>query len=458
MKSRASYYSAKASLTQPSGPTPIERITGPFQEFSENEAIGGVLLLVAAALALAWANSPWAQSYSTLWEHRFTIGFEGFALSKSILHWINDGLMAVFFFVVGLEIKRELLVGELASPRQAALPIAAALGGVVVPALLYFSLNAGGPGAAGWGIPMATDIAFAVGAIGLLGSRVPVGLKVFLTALAIVDDIVAVLVIAIFYTENLSWLSLGMAAGFFAALLAASKLGVRHPLPLAFLGFCMWVAMLHSGVHATIAGVLAALAMPAQPRIDVEKFTTRGRQLLDQMENPGDGKEHILRSEARQAAVLALEDACEKVETPLQRFEHMLLPWVRLIIMPVFALANAGVALGTGATAATSPISLGIVIGLVLGKPIGIFCASWLAVRLGLASLPAQVGWRQILAVGALGGIGFTVSIFIAGLAFAEQTQLAVAKLGILTGSLVAGGVGLLLLLKCGRAQPAVMQ
>ena len=292
---------SQASLTQASGPTPIERITRPFQEFSENEAIGGVLLLVAAALALVWANSPWAEKYSTLWEHKFTIGFEGFALSKSILHWINDGLMAVFFFVVGLEIKRELLVGELASPRQAALPIAAALGGVVVPALLYFSLNAGGPGAAGWGIPMATDIAFAVGAMGLLGSRVPVGLKVFLTALAIVDDIVAVLVIAIFYTGHLSWPSLGMAAGFFAALLAASKLGVRHPLPLAFLGFCMWVAMLHSGVHATIAGVLAALAMPAQPRIDVEKFTARGRRLLDQMENPDDGQEHILRSEARQA-------------------------------------------------------------------------------------------------------------------------------------------------------------
>jgi Na+:H+ antiporter, NhaA family len=225
--------SRKASLTEPSGLTPIERLTRPFQEFSESEAASGVLLLVASALALAWANSPWAESYSTLWEHKFTIGFQGFALSMSILHWINDGLMAIFFFVVGLEIKRELLVGELASPRQAALPIAGALGGVAMPALLYFSLNAGGPGAAGWGIPMATDIAFAVGAMALLGSRVPEGLKVFLTALAIVDDLVAVLVIAIFYTGNLSWVSLGVAGGFFAALLAASKLGVRHPLPYA---------------------------------------------------------------------------------------------------------------------------------------------------------------------------------------------------------------------------------
>jgi NhaA family Na+:H+ antiporter len=451
MKSRAPG-SRKASLTKPSGPTPIERVARPFQEFSESEAAGGVLLLAAAAVALAWANSPWAQSYFTFWEHKITIGFEGFALSKPILHWINDGLMAIFFFVVGLEIKRELLVGELASPRQAALPIAGALGGVLVPALLYLSLNAGGPGASGWGIPIATDIAFAMGAISLLGSRVPVGLKVFLTALAIVDDIVAVLVIAIFYMGTLSWLSLGAASGFFAALLAASGLGMRHPLPYALLGICMWIAMLLSGIHAAIAGVLVALVVPAQPRIDVEKFVARGRQLLDQMEHPDRGKEHILRSEARQVAVMALEDACEKVETPLQRFEHTLLPWVRLIIMPVFALANAGVALGTGTAAATSPISLGIVLGLVVGKPIGIFCASWLAVHLGLASLPTQVTWRQILGVGAIGGIGFTMSIFIADLAFAGQPLLELAKLGIFAASVAAGGIGLLLLFKSGRA------
>ena len=451
MKSRVS--GSKASLTKPSGPTTIEQLTRPFQEFSESEAAGGALLLAASALALAWANSPWAGSYSTLWEHKFTIGFEGFALSKSILHWINDGLMAIFFFVVGLEIKRELLVGELASPRRAALPIIGALGGVVVPAILYLSLNAGGRGAAGWGIPIATDIAFAMGAMALLGSRVPVGLKVFLTALAIVDDIVAVLVIAIFYTGNLSWPSLAVVSVFFAALLTASILGMRHPLPYALLGVCMWVAMLLSGVHATIAGILLALAVPAQPRIDVEKFIARGHRLLDQMESPDDGEEHILRSEARQVAVMALEDACEKVETPLQRFEHTLLPWVRLIIMPVFALANAGVAIGTSTMAAsTSSISLGIVLGLVLGKPIGIFCASWLAVRLGLASLPAQVGWRQIFGVGALGGIGFTMSIFIAGLAFTEQPLLEVAKLGIFAGSLIAGSMGFLLLFKFGRA------
>ena len=221
-------------------------VARPFQEFSESDAAGGVLLLSATVLALAWANSPWAESYSTLWEHKFSIGFGAFALSKSILHWINEGLMAVFFFVVGLEIKRELLVGELASPRQAALPIAGALGGVVVPALLYSSLNAGGPGAAGWGIPMATDIAFAVGAMALLGSRVPVGLKVFLTALAIVDDIVAVLVIAIFYTGNLSWPSLGVVGGFFAALLAASTLGVRQSAPI-----CV-ARVLHVGSDASL--------------------------------------------------------------------------------------------------------------------------------------------------------------------------------------------------------------
>ena len=451
MRSRASD-SRKVSPTEPSGPTPIERITRPFQEFSARDAAGAVLLLSATVLALAWANSPWAESYSTLWERKFTIGFEGFALSKSVLHWINDGLMAIFFFVVGLEIKRELLVGELASPRQAALPIAGAIGGVAAPALFYFSLNADGPGAAGWGIPMATDIAFAVGAMALLGSRVPLGLKVFLTALAIVDDIVAVLVIAIFYTENLSWLSLGVAAGFFAALLAASRLGVRHPLPYALLGLCMWLAMLFSGIHATIAGILAAFAVPARPRIDVAKFITGGHQLLDRMENPHDGEGDILRSEAQQAAVMALEGACEKVETPLQRFEHTLLPWVRLIIMPLFAFANAGVPLGSSiASAAMSPISLGIVLGLVVGKPAGIFCASWLAVRLRLASLPDQVVWRQILGAGAIGGIGFTMSIFIASLAFTEQPLLELAKLGIFVGSLVAGVAGFLLLFKSRR-------
>ena len=258
MKSRASG-SRKASLTKPSGPTPIERVTRPFQEFSESEAAGGVLLLAAAALALAWANSPWAESYSTLWEHKFTIGFEGFALSKSILHWINDGLMAIFFFVVGLEIKRELLVGELASPRQAALPIAGALGGVVVPALLYFSLNAGGPRRSRLGHPDGYGHRFRYGRNGVAWQPCARGIEGFLTALAIVDDIVAVLVIAIFYTGNLSWLSLGVAGGFFAALLAASILGVRHPLPFALLGVCMWVAMLLSGVHATIAGVLAGV-------------------------------------------------------------------------------------------------------------------------------------------------------------------------------------------------------
>jgi NhaA family Na+:H+ antiporter len=451
MKSRSTD-PQQAPLTRASGPTPVERVTRPFQEFSENEAAGGVLLLATATLALVWANSPWAETYSRLWEHKFTVGFESLALAKSLLHWINDGLMAIFFFVVGLEIKRELLVGELASPRQAALPIAGALGGVVLPALLYLSLNAGSSGVVGWGIPMATDIAFTIGALALLGSRVSVGLKVFLTALAIVDDIAAVLVIAIFYTGKLSWLSLGAAGGLFAALLAAGILGARHPLPYALLGICLWVAMLFSGVHAAIAGVLVALAVPARPRIDVEKFIVRGRDLLDQMEDREGGEEHILQSEARQVAVLALKDACEEVETPLQRFEHALLPWVRLMIMPVFALANAGVAFKTiTAAAATSSISLGIVLGLVVGKPIGIFVASWLAVRLGLASLPAQVGWRQILGVGALGGIGFTMSIFIASLAFTEES-LELAKLGIFAGSLLAGGLGFLLLFKAGRS------
>ena len=429
-------------------------MTRPFQEFSESEAAGGVLLLAASALALAWANSPWAESYSTLWEHKFTIGFEGFALSKSILHWINDGLMAIFFFVVGLEIKRELLVGELASPRQAALPIAGALGGVVVPALLYLSLNAGGTGRSRLGHPDSYGHRFCHGRDGVAWQpcarriegfpyrpghrgrhRRGAGHRNFLHGKSIVAE---------------------PRSGQRILRRAPRR---EHPRDAASAPVCV-ARSLHVGSDASLRGSCHDRRRPRwhwrcrRSRGSTWKSSSRADvALLDQMEYPDDGEEHILRSEARQVAVMALEDACEKVETPLQRFEHTLLPWVRLIIMPVFALANAGVALGTStAAAATSPISLGIVLGLVVGKPIGIFCASWLAVRLGLASLPAQVGWRQILGVGALGGIGFTMSIFIAGLAFAEQPLLEVAKLGIFAGSLIAGGTGFLLLFKFGRA------
>jgi NhaA family Na+:H+ antiporter len=396
----------------------MQRLVRPFQRFVKAET-SGILLIGCTAVALIWANSPWAGSYFHLWHADPTFGFGGSLLSKSLHFWINDGLMALFFLLVGLEIKRETLVGELASFRKAALPIAAALGGMIVPAGLYALLNQGGPGAAGWGIPMATDIAFALGVLALLGDRVPASLKVFLAALAIADDIGAVLVIALFYTEQISWISLGVGGLFFLALIAANRAGVRHPLIYAILGLGLWLAFVPSGIHATVAGVLLATTIPAR--------------------QPADGSAPSARS-----------------ESPMLRFEHALMPWNRYVIMPVFALANAGVILGTGAARSlVDPISLGVICGLVLGKPIGIVLFSWLATRIRVASMLDGISWRQILGVGMLGGIGFTMSLFIANLAFDETRALETAKVGILTASIVSAMAGAVVLLRGVRQREA---
>ncbi len=411
------------------------------------EASGGILLLAATAVALIWANSPWASSYSSLWQMKLTVGAGDFVLSKPILLWINDGLMAVFFFVVGLEIKREVLVGELASARSAALPMAAALGGIVAPAGIYLVINAGRESATGWGIPMATDIAFALGILALLGDRVPIVLKVFLTALAIVDDLAAVLVIAVFYTAEISGTALAVGGGAFLLLIAVNALGVRRPLVYVICGLVMWFAFLKSGVHPTVAGVLLALTIPARPRIDPPKFLRRARRLLEEFEQKDSNSGEILISEARQAAVQTLEQACEEVETPLQRLEHELLPWIKIVIMPLFALANAGVALRSESLAGLlHPASLGVAGGLVLGKPIGIFLFAWLAVRFRLAVLPDGMTWTRLLGLGLLGGIGFTMSIFIAGLAFGTAHLLDLTKTAVLAASLLAGAIGFFLL------------
>jgi NhaA family Na+:H+ antiporter len=357
--------------------------------------------------------------------------------------------MALFFFVVGLEIKRELLVGELASPRQAALPIVAAIGGVLVPALIYSALNSGGPGAPGWGIPMATDIAFVIGVMALLGPRVPISLKVFLTALAIVDDIAAVLVIALFYTAEISWGALGIAGICMVALLAANRLAVRHPLPYALLGLVLWGAVLQSGVHATIAGVLLAMAIPSRTELDANEFLLRSRAVLDHFEGTARKERTVMNDEEQQAAIEALEDSCEQLQPPLHRLEHALHPWVTFCVMPLFALANAGVTLDRHAfTSVLQPIPLGVILGLLLGKPIGITLASWLAVRARLGSLPAGTTWVQIHGAGWLGGIGFTMSIFVAGLAFEDEALLNMAKLGIFTASLLAGIAGAVILFR----------
>ena len=430
--------------------TPILRLARPFQEFASRETSGGVLLLICTAAALIWANSPWAGSYAALWHATLTVGFESFHLSRELHFWVNDALMAVFFFVVGLEIKRQLLAGELAAPRQAALPILAAIGGVVAPALLYTVLNAGGPGARGWGIPMATDIAFAIGAMALLGNRVPLGLKVFLTALAIVDDIAAVLVIAVFYTDELAWGAIALAILCLLAALAANRLGVRHPLPYALIGAVLWATVLQSGVHATIAGVLLAFAIPCRTAVNQREFLRHGRALLDHFERAAETEPFdILADVEQQTAIEALEDACEKVQPPLHRLEQTLHPWVTFVIMPLFALANAGVPLsGEFGRIAIEPITLGVAIGLILGKPIGVTLAAWLAVRLGAAVLPDRVSWRHIHGAGWLAGIGFTMSLFMADLAFTGRTQLTSAKLGILIASAFAGLIGSAVLIR----------
>ncbi len=427
---------------------PLLQILRPFQEFFEDQTAGGLILLACAAIAMVWANSPWAESYHHLWQTSITIGPAGAALTMSLHHWINDGLMVLFFFVVGLEIKREVLIGELASPRQAALPIVAALGGMIAPALLYTSFNVGGPGAHGWGVPMATDIAFALGVLALLGPRVPTGIKVFLAALAIADDLGAVVVIALFYTAELKLGALLAAAIMVAILFTLNRLGVRRPAVYAVGGVLLWLAVLMSGVHATIAGVLLAMTIPARTRIDEREFSDRVEHGLGDFRR-GMRREGttVLTDQDQQAAIWTIEEACEDVQAPLLKFEDKLHGIVAFLIMPLFALSNAGVALGGSlGTAFASPVTWGVIVGLVIGKPIGISAFSWFAVRMGWAELPQGVNWRAIVGTSLLGGIGFTMALFIASLAYGDATLLDRAKIGILSASTVAGLLGWLVL------------
>jgi len=426
---------------------PIDKILSPFQEFFQQEASSGILLIVATIAALIWANSLWAESYATLWHTSVTVSFGNFGISKDLLHWINDGLMAVFFFVVGLELKREVWVGELASPRKAILPIVAALGGMVIPAVFFLLLNPSGPGQIGWGIPMATDIAFALGILSLLGNRVPLSLKVFLTAVAIVDDLGAVLVIALFYTSKIVWVSLLIGGIFLALLIVMNKLGVRSPMVYAILGIGLWVAFLKSGVHATIAGVLLAMTIPVRTRINTEEFLSHAGFFLDEFRARGKAGESVLTNKDQRAAIQAIEVAAEHAQTPLQRLEHILHPWVGYFIMPIFALANAGIIIKSDFLSAfAQPVTLGIMAGLIFGKQVGIFSASYLAVKLGWSDLPSGMTWTRLYGLAWLAGIGFTMSLFIAGLAFGTSDILTMAKAGILVASLISGTVGAVIL------------
>ena len=423
--------------------TLVRRLMLPFGEFFRAESASGIVLLACAALALIWANSPWGDSYFDLWHTYITVSGGPIHLEYDLHHWINDGLMVVFFFMVGLEIKREVLVGELASPKQAAFPIAAAIGGMVVPALIYVAFNAGTPELRGWGTPMATDIAFALGVLALLGTRAPTGLKIFLAALAIVDDLGAVLVIALFYSAGIDWNMLLYAGITFIVLMGANRGGIRRPAVYATLGVVLWYFFLKSGVHATIAGVLLAVTIPARTRINVPDFVSSAREYLGTFEADGlrPDPAHPL-TPRQESALERLEEAAERVQSPLLSIEHAIVPWVAFGIMPLFALANAGVALEPEVVGGLgSPVVLGIALGLVIGKPIGVGLFAWGAVKLGLAGYPAGVRGMHLVGVGLLAGIGFTMSLFIAGLAF-EGVTLELAKVGVLIASTVAGITG----------------
>jgi NhaA family Na+:H+ antiporter len=401
--------------------------------------------MAATLVALVWANSSWSEGYFHLWETELSFGFADRAVRGTLHHWINDGLMAVFFLLVGLEIKRELLVGELSSPRQAALPIAAAIGGMVVPALVFVSLNFGGEGLRGWGIPMATDIAFALGVLTLLGPRVPIGLKVFLTALAIVDDMGAVIVIALFYTASIQWIALAIAAMTVVALVGLNRSETRSLAPYLLVGAVLWGALLASGLHATIAGVVLAMAVPSRTRINAQEFSAASRALLDDFDQSETGDLVVLTSRGQQEALDRLEIASAGVQAPLLKLEHSLHGAVSYFIMPLFALANAGVLL-TGLTGVLMDrVTLGVVAGLVIGKPAGILAFSWLATRFQLADLPTGVGWRGLTGAACLAGIGFTMSLFVGSLAFDDGSLLTAAKVGVLVGSGIAGVLGWIL-------------
>lgn len=429
------------------------RVHLPVQDFIRTEWVGSGVLLAATLLALVLANSVAADAVHHLWEVELSIDLGFLHISETIHHWVNDGLMAVFFFVVGLEIKREVLHGQLSDARSAALPAVAALGGMVVPALAFVALNAGGEGLRGWGIPMATDIAFALGVVGLLGRRVPSRVRIFLLALAIVDDLGAILVIALFYTETIAAGALGAAAVVLAVILLARRFGVRSLAVYAVLGFFFWAAVLESGVHATLAGVVLGLLTPAGHYYDDRTALALGRRLLERFEAA------IARGDHNdiEATLGQVEELAIGTESPLERLERKVHPWSAFVVLPLFALVNAGVSLSPAgiAEAARSPVALGIVLGLVLGKLAGIFAASWLAVKLGIARLPEGVGWRHIAGAAQLAGIGFTVSLFITELAYADEATIAAAKIGILFASVAAGAIGYALL-RSGSAAPPV--
>ena len=438
----------------------LMRAMSPLETFIHQQTSSGLLLMACAVVAIVVANSPLQPWYENLLHTQVTIGGGALVLSTSLHHWINDGLMALFFFVVGLEVKREMLIGELADFRQAILPIASALGGMIVPALIYTLITFNTDAVRGWGIPMATDIAFALGVVALLGDRVPKALVGLLLALAIVDDLGAVLVIAVFYTENIHFGALALAGCSTLLLVATNLAGVRRPLPYLILGVLLWLALLKSGVHATLAGVIAALTVPPRsvcnPFIFITTMTKLTERFQAEVAAPSPASQlNILRNTTKQGLLQTMSGMLRTMESPLQRMEDRLHVWVSFVIVPIFALANAGISIdfSTLSDILRHPVSLGVMAGLVLGKTIGIFVFAWLTVRLGWSRLPAGVSLSHLAGMAMLAGIGFTMAIFIGGLAFVDQpTYLLNAKIGIILASLTSGIIGFVWLGRLGGA------
>jgi Na+:H+ antiporter, NhaA family len=426
---------------RPLVPPPL-RLPTPLREYLRDEAAGGVVLMVAAAVALVWANSPWSAAYAALWDTRLAVELGRFGIEADLRQWVDDGLMTLFFLVVGLEIKRELVAGELRTWRRAVLPVVAAAGGMAVPALIYAAVNAGGPGAPGWGVPMATDIAFTLGVLALLGSRVPAPLKVFLLTLAVVDDLGSVAVVALFYSRGVDPWALALAAGLLVLVAVLVRAGIWW-LPLHVgLGLALWLAMWRSGVSPALAGVAMGLLTPARPTAPPEVARERGGELAGQLAaDPRPPRLREMLREARGTVPLA------------ERLAHDLHPVSAFVVVPLFALANAGVTLERGglATPGASAVLGGVLAGRVLGKLAGISAATWLAVRLGLARLPEGTGWTQLAGAATVAGIGFTVPLFVADLAFPEGAFQAPVKLGLLLASVIAGAAGGLVLWLAGR-------
>jgi len=424
----------------------------PVSRFIHLEYTSGIVLLASVVIAIAWANSPFHEFYEHLWHINFSVGFDDFMLSHPLHIWINDGLMAIFFFVIGLELKREFMEGELSSLQKASLPMTAALGGMLIPAAIYFFFNRGTEAEHGWGIPMATDIAFALALLSMASKHIPVSVKIFLSALAVADDLGAVLVIAFFYTDQINFSPLGVGAGFLILLMAGNRMGIRSTIFYLLLGIGAWIGFLLSGVHATIAGVLVAFTIPAVTRIDEQIYSSNLRKLSYDFEVDIPERGTLI-TPKQNKTIQKVKTLSMAAETPLQTIEHALHPWVAFGIMPLFALANAGIVITSDFfNSVVNPVSIGVAAGLIFGKFTGILFFCWIMVKLRVSSLPEGANWAHIAGVALLAGIGFTMSLFISGLAFQNPEFITQAKYGILVASIIAGVLGTIVLKQIGKS------